>query len=62
MTDAAIRLVRVALARALLWLCAAVDLIPWRDTGRWYLCGCRGCCWGISRLSCKVYPDGREAL
>lgn len=36
------------LGGSLIRLCAVVDHIPWRDHGKWYLFGYRGCCWGIA--------------
>lgn len=32
----------------LILLCAVVDRIPWRDHGKWYWIGQRGCVWGLA--------------
>jgi hypothetical protein len=45
---------------ALYWVCTFVDLIPWRDGGKWYLRGCRGCAWGISNLAANLYGDSES--
>lgn len=39
---------------ALFWLCSLLDLIPWREDGRWYRFGLRGCAWGVSRVAVRL--------
>lgn len=45
---------------ALIYLCAGLDRIPWREDGRWYLYGDRGCMLGLATQGFKLLLEDEE--
>lgn len=48
-------MIRRLIGGGIMWLCAGIDLIPWREDGKWYRHGTRGCVWGLSEYGWKIY-------